>query len=507
MLFAMRKIVLLLTCLAGKIHGSRIQASRHMASVSFPTQRLLCSRRARGERMEALTGALSALGLGLAPAAAFHPAGFPATHPFSSSRAARFARGHDVSKASPRLQSVSLSAAGRDSTASESPNAPQMASPSSGGLRLLEWIPSQKLLVGFARFFWTTLWRVMLSELAPQSPEGAYVRPAPQIGSDAHWPDSLPMVAGRYHVYVGNACPWCHRVTSTLALRGLRDAISVSNLADDPERASRGGWCFDDSDPDPLVGASDLKAVYDACTPGDEKYTGRCTAPLLVDLQTCSIISNESGDIIRMLNEFDTLDDTSPAQDGRVVDLYPPELRNEIDETNAWVYETINNGVYRAGFATKQEAYEEAERAVHTSLERVDSLLSKRRFLVGETVTEADVRLLPTAMRFDGVYASFFRCGRKQIRSDYPNLRRWMQDMLRLTGPGLFDLNKARMSYYRNLFPLNPGGIVPAGPTPEDLGMLGGSSKAPESWFTWRTPLTGSNLDDTKEPELTERHE
>ena len=134
------------------------------------------------------------------------------------------------------------------------------------------------------------------------------------------------------------------------------------------------------------------------------------------------------------------------------------------------MYEQINNGVYRCGFATKQAAYERAERDVHAGLARVDELLSTRRFLCGETLSEADVRLLPTGARFDGCYAAFFRCGRRQIRSDYPHLARWLREMLELTGP-LFDLDDARRSYYTNLFPLNPGGIVPAGPTPADLGF------------------------------------
>ena len=120
---------------------------------------------------------------------------------------------------------------------------------------------------------------------------------------------------------------------------------------------------------------------------------------------------------------------------------------------------------------TKQAAYEDAERDVHDGWARCEQLLTSQPFLCGDHVTEADVRLLPTAVRFDGVYASFFRCGRRQIRSDYPNVARWMRDMLRLTGPGLFDLSAARTSYYRNLFPLNPGGIVPAGPTAADLGI------------------------------------
>lgn len=175
---------------------------------------------------------------------------------------------------------------------------------SRGGLRLLEWIPSQKALVTTAKFTWTTLWKTMLSELAPQSPDGAYMRPAPQLGSAATWPSELPMVAGRYHVYVGNACPWCHRVSIALALRGLGGAISSTRLADDPEKASRGGWCFDDARPDPFIGARDLKQVYDAITPGEEGYTGRCTAPLMIDLQTGLLVCNESADIVRILNAF-----------------------------------------------------------------------------------------------------------------------------------------------------------------------------------------------------------
>ena len=327
----------------------------------------------------------------------------------------------------------------------------------------------------------------MLSELAPQSPDGAYVRPAPQVGSSARWPSDLPMVEGRYHVYVGNACPWCHRVSVALALRGLTGAISVTHLADDPEKASRGGWCFDQTDPDPLIGARDLKGVYDACTPGEGGYQGRCTAPLMVDLKTGKVVCNESGDIVLMLNGFDVPGQATSRDDADVVDLFPSELAAGIDSTNAWVYEKINNGVYRAGFATKQPAYEAAERDVHEGLARCDELLSKTRFLCGDVVTEADVRLLPTAVRFDGVYASFFRCGRRLLRSDYPHVARWTKDMLTLTGPLLFDLAEARRSYYTNLFPLNPGGIVPAGPTPEDLGFP--TTTAPirdEGAFAWR---------------------
>jgi putative glutathione S-transferase len=324
-------------------------------------------------------------------------------------------------------------------------------------LKLLEWVPSQKLLVVGAKLFWNTLWRIMLGELAPQSADGAYVRPAPQSSSQPTWPSRLPMVRNRYHVYVGNPCPWCHRVAIVLALRGLshRGGVTSTRLANDPVRASRGGWAFDESDPDPLVGASDLKAVYDACSGGS--YSGRCTAPLLVDLEAGEIISNESSEICRMLNALEFGDEDTPQ-----VDLYPPKLASRIDETNSWVYRMINNGVYRAGFATKQAAYEEAEGDVHLGMGRCDQILATSRFLCGPTVTESDVFLLPTAARFDAIYATLFRCGRRQIRSDYPNVRRWLREVLALSGP--FDLKDAHAGYYRDLFPLNPGGIVPKPP-------------------------------------------
>ena len=148
---------------------------------------------------------------------------------------------------------------------------PVMAADGSrGGLRLLEWIPSQKLLVKTGRFTWNTLWKTMLSELAPQSADGAYVRPAPQLGTDAAWPADLPLEPGRYHAYLGNACPWCHRVGLTLALRGLLDSggVTVTRLADDPARASRGGWSFDDDAPDPLYEPASHRPHHD--DPADE---------------------------------------------------------------------------------------------------------------------------------------------------------------------------------------------------------------------------------------------
>lgn len=373
------------------------------------------------------------------------------------------------------------------------PAHPRLRSPADvqGGLRLLEWIPSQKALVTVARFGWNAIWALMLAELAPQSAEGAYVRPAPQTGgATPEWPARLSS-SGRYHVYLGNACPWCHRVGITLALRGLRGAVGVTTLDDDPAKASRGGWSFSIDDPDPIDRLPDLKAVYDRCTPGGA-YSGRCTAPLLIDLQEEIVISNESGDIVRMLNSLNVASDGSLVAGGDsggapVVDLYPPTLAATIDETCRWLYSDLNNGVYRAGFATKQSAYESAERDVHAALERADAILNERRFICADVVTEADVWLLPTVARFDGIYSGIFRCGRRRVSADYPHIDRWLKTMLTLTGGGIFDLDDARRSYYTNLFPLNPGGIVPAGPTAQDLGIDGGEEANLErEAFEWR---------------------
>ena len=323
---------------------------------------------------------------------------------------------------------------------------------SSPSLRLLEWAPSQKVLVNTARFIYGTAFRIMVGELAPQSENGEYLRPAPQSGTGQQfWPEHLPVVAGRYHIYLGNPCPWCHRVATALQLRGLGEAISVTRLVNDPTRASRGGWCIDADSPDPLIDAPDLKAVYDACSP-DGYYVGRCTAPLLIDTQTRSIISNESGDIVRILNNFDgksaaqRTSTTMISGSVAVIDLYPSELASHIDSTNLWVYEKINNGVYRAGFATRQIAYECAERDVHDGLSKCDQVLAQSRFLCGSSLSEADVWLFPTVARFDGIYAPFFRCGRKLIRSDYPHVNRWLKEMIEFAGP--FDLDDARRGYY-----------------------------------------------------------
>mgnify|MGYP005856508561 CR=1 FL=1 len=249
--------------------------------------------------------------------------------------------------------------------------------------------------------------------------------------------------------------------------------IGVTQLVDDPIKASRGGWVFSPQQPDPVFGGQckDLRELYDKLSLGGS-FKGRCTAPLLVDKKTKRIVSNESADIVRMLNTatFGKKD----VKDKRI-DLYPAELANEIDETNEWVYRMINNGVYRCGFSTTQAAYDEASRDVRDGLKRCDEILSKQDFLCSKNqFTEADLRLLPTILRFDGAYAPLFKAGgtHLRIRSDFPNIHAWLKRCWAIPGvKDSIDLADATGSYFKQLFPLNPGGIIPTPLTASDLGL------------------------------------
>ncbi|KAJ8601978.1 hypothetical protein CTAYLR_008813 [Chrysophaeum taylorii] len=287
----------------------------------------------------------------------------------------------------------------------------------------------------------------MMAELAPQTAEGAYARPAPQVGGGGEPPELVG--SKRYELYVGNACPWCHRTLLALALRNVSQ-VHVTTLVDDATRASRGGWVVA-KPPDPVFGARDLKQIYDRAT--GAPYRGRCTAPLLVDATSGDVVARDSADIVAAV--------AAPGL-GNSVDLRPADLIPAIDEACAWIYADINDGVYKCGFATRQAAYDGAEKALHDALERADARLEDGRFLLGERLTQADVWLYPTISRFDAVYATLFKCGRKTVRANYPNLQRWLEDLSSLPGvQDTFDLRDAAASYFSSLFPLNPSGIVP----------------------------------------------
>jgi len=269
-------------------------------------------------------------------------------------------------------------------------------------------------------------------------------------GSTPHAPE-----AGRYHLYVSLACPWAHRTLIFRKLKKLEDVISLSVV--DPLMGAE-GWAFGDSPgatPDRVNGSSFLREVYLAADP---RYTGRVTVPVLWDRELGSIVSNESSEIIRMFNsEFDALGDAS-------LDFYPDALREEIDEVNAMVYPRINNGVYRCGFATGQEAYEEAYGELFEALDLLEARLSGQRYLVGDRISEADWRLFTTLVRFDAVYVGHFKCNRQRI-ADYTHLSGYLRELYQVPGVAeTVDFSHIKRHYYESHTTINPTAVVPLGP-------------------------------------------
>lgn len=260
---------------------------------------------------------------------------------------------------------------------------------------------------------------------------------------------------GRYHLYVSLACPWAHRTIIVRRLKGLEDVISMSVV--DPVRDER-GWAFREGrghGADPVNGFAFLSEAYRVSDPG---FSGRVTVPVLWDRQTGRIVSNESAEILRMLNSaFDAWGDAG-------TDLYPEDLREEIDAVNDGVYRDVNNGVYRAGFAVTQEAYEEAFDALFAALEGLDRRLADRRYLIGERITEADWRLFTTLIRFDAVYVGHFKCNLRRI-ADFPSLWPYLRDLYQVPGVAeTVDFDHIKRHYYVTHDSINPTGIVPKGP-------------------------------------------
>jgi putative glutathione S-transferase len=275
---------------------------------------------------------------------------------------------------------------------------------------------------------------------------------------------------GRYHLYVSLACPWAHRVLIYRKLKGLEDLLPLSavNLYMGAE-----GWTFE---PGPSVipdSVNHAKRLYEIYTIADPRYSGRVTIPFIWDKERRTIVSNESADIIRMLN--DAFDEIT----GNLLDFYPAEHRKEIDELNAVIYPNVNNGVYRAGFATTQEAYEEAATAVFAALDALDARLAARRYLTGPRVTEADWRFFTTLARFDAVYFGHFKCNRRRI-VDYPNLWGYVRDLYQTPGVAeTVNIEYYKRHYYGSHKTINPHLIIPIGPVidfgaPHDrAGLLG----------------------------------
>jgi glutathionyl-hydroquinone reductase len=261
--------------------------------------------------------------------------------------------------------------------------------------------------------------------------------------------------AGRYHLYVSLACPWAHRALIMRALKGLDRMIGVSVTH---WLMLEHGWTFDDGPgvvPDTVNGARYLHQVYTAAEP---HYSGRVTVPVLWDTKRKTIVNNESSEIVRMLNSaFDGIG-AAPG------DYYPADLRDEIDALNQRIYGTVNNGVYKSGFATTQAAYEEAVMPLFDTLDYLDVMLEARPYLTGDRLTEADIRLFTTLVRFDVVYHGHFKCNVRRI-ADYPNLSRFLRGLYQMPGiAATVNFEHIKRHYYESHRTINPTGIVPAGP-------------------------------------------
>ncbi|WP_341963507.1 glutathione S-transferase family protein [Pseudomonas sp. RC10] len=267
--------------------------------------------------------------------------------------------------------------------------------------------------------------------------------------------------AGRYHLYVSLACPWAHRTLIVRKLKGLESLIDVSVVS---WLMRESGWTFDKqtgSTGDALDGHTFFYQRYLADNPN---YTGRVTVPVLWDKKLQRIVSNESSEIIRMFNSaFDDLT-------GNRLDLYPESLRPEINRLNDAIYPAVNNGVYRAGFATTQKAYEQAFDEAFAELDVLENLLGKKRYLAGEYLTEADVRLFTTLIRFDAVYHGHFKCNLRRI-ADYPNLSNWLRELHQWPGVAeTVDFVHIKHHYYASHATINPTGVVPKGPAQDFAG-------------------------------------
>jgi putative glutathione S-transferase len=259
----------------------------------------------------------------------------------------------------------------------------------------------------------------------------------------------------RYHLYVSFACPWAHRTLIYRKLKGLEPLISISAVN---TYMGKEGWTFHPGPgviPDML---NNVQRLYELYLVADPKYSGRATVPVLWDKHQRTIVSNESADIIRMLNgAFDEAG-------GNDTDFYPEPLRKEIDELNSLIYPNVNNGVYQAGFATTQEAYEEAFARVFETLDVLDEKLATRRYLTGPRITEADWRLFTTLVRFDPVYFGHFKCNKRRI-VDYPNLWGYARDLYQTPGVAeTLHVDYIKLHYYGSHANINPSGIIPLGP-------------------------------------------
>lgn len=313
-------------------------------------------------------------------------------------------------------------------------------------------------------------------EEASRTKDGHFIRPPTRfrnvVTAGAGGSGAAPFAAerGRYHLYVSLACPWAHRTLILRTLKKLENVISVS-VAE--PLYGKTGWEFGGTTPgatpDQVNGKATLAEIY---LLADPHYSGRVSVPVLWDKKRATIVNNESAEIIRMLNSaFDAFTAVR-------TDYYPPPLRGEIDRINDIVYPGLNNGVYRAGFATSQAAYEAAAREVFATLDRLEEVLSRQRYLAGRQMTEADWRLFTTLVRFDAVYYSHFKCNVRRV-ADYPNLSNYLRELYQVSGVApTVSIDHIKRHYYGSQRQVNPTGIVPIGPAldfaaPHDRGRFG----------------------------------
>lgn len=316
------------------------------------------------------------------------------------------------------------------------------------------------------------------SALDEMSDTGAFLRTASTfrniISRDPN--SQFPAEAGRYHLYISYACPWASRCLAYLKSKGLDKAISFTSVkaiwGRTKETDEHMGWVFpttNEEEPgaelDPLNGAKSVRELYEIAS---TNYTGKYTVPVLWDKKFKTIVNNESSEIIRMFNtEFNDI------AENPTLDLYPSDLQAQINEVNEWVYSGINNGVYKCGFARKQEPYEEAVNQLYNALDKAEEILAKQRYLCGNKLTEADIRLFVTLIRFDEVYAVHFKCNKKLLR-EYPNLFNHTKDIYQIPGmSSTVNMQHIKHHYYGSHPTVNPFGLVPVGPnidysTPHD---------------------------------------
>jgi glutathionyl-hydroquinone reductase len=287
------------------------------------------------------------------------------------------------------------------------------------------------------------------------SADGSFVRVASRFRDRVTRDGSSGFTAeaGRYLLVTAPSCPWAHRTVLMRRLKGLEGAIPI--LQSDLPKGQ--GWAYSRGFDElaPIDGVFHVHQVYSSARPG---FTGRATVPVLWDRRTKTIVNNESSEIIRMMNsEFDEAGDAW-------VDLYPPSLRSAIDETNGFIYDAINNGVYRCGFARTQTAYEQSFNKLFAALDTLEERLNRQRYLVGDCFTEADLRLFPTLVRFDAVYYSHFKCNLRRL-ADYRNLSNYTRDIYQMPGVAeTVDIPRIKLGYYGGMPNLNPSGIIPLGP-------------------------------------------